>query len=203
MVLVAYTKYYLQTCLLCPPMCASCTSNEVCQSCVDGTDDCLSNPCFKVEGNCSSCVLQRNNQLACIGCLPSFFLQAGACVACLPACEYCQDGTTCDNCQPGYYLQLDTCKACDQYCLACLPNKICTKCSTGYFLYGTGTCMPCTAECLDCTAVTACTTCGHGFEVQDGICSKVQSGNGAVIGLSVALSLVCIVCLILGYFIFK
>ncbi|CAD8081203.1 unnamed protein product [Paramecium sonneborni] len=108
----------------------------------------------------------------------------GQCLACLPQCESCSNGTTCDTCNQGYFKQASDCLICDGNCKECSGNSItCTNCDTSQSLYlnqDSNTCILCdppkykdSINCVDTcpvyinpddqtcvtTCITGCLTC--------------------------------------------
>jgi hypothetical protein len=117
------------------------------------------------------------------------YIGASSCIACLPDCMKCTNGTSCSECFPGFVLSngrccevgkwftAGACAACGVLppdCLTCSTTATyCSICRTGFtatngkccpngqfFNTGTSTCQACTAPCTTCTnSATFCTSC--------------------------------------------
>ena len=169
-------------CIPCPSLCANCSQDAKCLSCVDNyfllsdgscvescpehtvtdnqTNVCLDTACHK---SCLACFGTKDSQ--CISCYEGLLLFEGSCI------ENCSNGTyktenTCRRCHP-------SCSEClgpaEDQCLGChsgtyLQANCCVRaCPAGSFGDAKGVCLPCPDNCVNCSATNRCTECSTGL----------------------------------------
>lgn len=106
-------------------------------------------------------------------CLPNYQYtdpNNGLCVACLPNCLSCLDGTTCYECMPQYYLENSTCVKCSFGCSICSSSSVCSTCNNGLYLTSSGSCSPCGTGVATCTIATI-QTCQDNYFFLSSICA--------------------------------
>jgi proprotein convertase subtilisin/kexin type 5 len=174
-----HTGYYADAsfiCQLCSYPCETCSSGNLCLSCLDRY---LLNGACLVD--CPSGYFENNQGLICTACVTG----CSQCVNTAAYCTLCANGhylfnNTCvNNCPPQYYpnATLGQCLGCAGLCYTCLNAIYCLTCSANFLLNGTCvansqcqqgnyadmktlSCLPCSSPCLSCEfAPNYCTSC--------------------------------------------
>ena len=172
-------------CKDCSSNCLTCSSENVCTSC-------LPNQALKYDGMCVEC--KRN-------CLTCQVKEVGGeyanqCTKCAEAYDIAEDTINCKfvGCPDGEYYDydakkcvkcMDNCNLCDDAstCTSCaeawkLKDKVCIfeDCPEGkYYNLDTKTCDLCPTNCTACTSPTFCTKCDFSHFIID----KIIVGNTA------------------------
>ncbi|KAL4507650.1 hypothetical protein ABPG73_012338 [Tetrahymena malaccensis] len=164
-------------CFDCPTGCLTCTSQIMCQTCVQ-----------------DYVLIQIQSSTVCSWCPvgQGFFLAADhSCRMCFAGCSSCidQNQDQCTNCKEGFifqngqinnqinqisskfkqfinifllnylYQKLSTCIAltnCDK-----IVGNTCQQCKNGYYLNSNQYCIPCSKGCLNCNPDQSCTECDN------------------------------------------
>ncbi|XP_045923579.1 proprotein convertase subtilisin/kexin type 5-like [Micropterus dolomieu] len=173
--------------------CSSCSSGhslqeEVCvvnTECTDGEYQDSNGRCHACDATCLKCTGPQRED--CISCVSSRALDEGRCVV---------------ECAKGKYQSGGQCHLCDHTCATCVDAEPanCTSCDTDKFemerylykgqcldacpeaFYHTKerTCEPCSDHCQLCTSPTHCLKCNSSYYVSDGVCAKLECGEGEV-----------------------
>lgn len=151
------SNYYISStnsCIICTPPCATCTSDTVCVTCV---------ALYNLDG--TSCVSTCSGNKIPID---------GVCRSCDPACLVCHTTTSnCSSCNAGY-LYTDELKRCSSSCPAgyikfSSNNSCIPVCPSPYYNLS-GVCTLCPADCLSCVSSNNCTSCITGLFLYNGLC---------------------------------
>ena len=169
-------------CTPCPSLCANCSGDTTCLSCLEShyllsngtcvescpehtvtdnsTNVCLDTACHE---SCLSCFGTKDSQ--CISCSEGMLLYEGSCTDKCPNGTY-QSMTSCYPCH-------ETCADClgpdSDHCLSCptetyLQSNHCVKtCSLGSFSDPRGLCVVCPENCANCSTADRCTLCADGY----------------------------------------
>ncbi|CAD8068036.1 unnamed protein product [Paramecium primaurelia] len=180
-------------CQKCPNYCQECTSNTLCQSCIDDTIQEIKNgkcvlkctekqfdfngKCTDCNDNCNTCIDQStkctscgetNNLLyqnKCVSQCPTGIFQIGfSCIACTSPCKTCDTGpTVCLTCVANYYYKKPS--------LSCV-----TDCGNRYYKDGSE-CTQCSDPCNNCLSNTICIDCLTGYYFFNNSCvSTIPNG---------------------------
>ncbi|CAD8058133.1 unnamed protein product [Paramecium primaurelia] len=189
-------KYYSDStnnCKSCPDTCLECTSNILCQSCIDDTIYEIKNGkcvkkctekqfdfngiCTNCNENCNTCIDQStkctscgvtNNLLyqnKCVSQCPTGIFQIGfSCIACTSPCKTCDTGpNVCLTCVTNYYY-----KKTSQSCVS--------DCGNRYYKDGIE-CTQCSDPCNNCSSSTICIDCLTGYYFFNNSCiSSIPNG---------------------------
>ncbi|XP_056146386.1 proprotein convertase subtilisin/kexin type 5-like [Lampris incognitus] len=185
------------SCLTCvgPSMenCGSCSSGHSLQEgvcvvsnlCGDGEFPDSNGKCRVCDAMCVKCTGPHSED--CISCAASRILDEGRCLA---------------ECTRGKYQSGGQCHLCHHTCATCVDGEAanCTSCDTDKFgverylykdqcvdtcpevFYHTEekSCAPCSQHCTLCTSLTHCLTCNSSYHLSDGLCAKLECGEGEV-----------------------
>ncbi|CAD8205213.1 unnamed protein product [Paramecium octaurelia] len=157
-----FPKYYKATssCNSCPTYCATCTSNSVCQTCVDhyliiGT------LCQVCDASCKTC---QTTTTTCTSCDAGQYLSGSSCLPCTSPCSECVNAST-------------SCTACIDSNRTAV-NYQCV-CADEYYTDGSNQCQPCAAPCSKCeNNATNCTDCVTTFTLSTAIPYKCDCSFG-------------------------
>ncbi len=196
-------EFEMVLCLACPPSCLACVSALDCTACLDGSQDCLRNPCAGLVGQgCANCVLSSSGgSPACVACtFEQHLTPTYQCANCPANCNYCTTMGACDGCMDGFYGFSGVCVPCSAECISCESNAHCDDCKPTYYPSGAG-CLACPPSCYYCNESTSCMACLAGYELHNAGDCRLQGSNvGVIIGLSVALAIMTIVMSVMIYF---
>ncbi|XP_028273367.1 proprotein convertase subtilisin/kexin type 5 [Parambassis ranga] len=173
--------------------CSSCSSGHRLQEgvcvvntvCTDGEYQDSDGKCHACDATCLKCTGPQSED--CISCASSRALDEGRCVA---------------ACAKGRYQSGGQCHLCDHTCATCVEAgpANCTSCDTDRFgverylykglcvdacpeaFYHTKemTCEPCSDHCRLCTSPNHCLKCNSSYYISDGVCTKLECGEGEV-----------------------
>ncbi|KAM6976267.1 proprotein convertase subtilisin/kexin type 5 [Tautogolabrus adspersus] len=173
--------------------CSSCSSGHSLQEgvcvvnteCTDGEYQDANGECHACDATCLKCTGPRRED--CISCAVSRALDEGRCLL---------------ECEKGKYLSGGQCHLCDHTCATCVEAgpANCTSCDTDKFrlerylykglcvdacpeaFYHTKmkSCEPCSDHCRLCTSLNRCLKCNTSYYVSDGVCAKLECGEGEV-----------------------
>uniref|UniRef100_A0A8P4K715 Proprotein convertase subtilisin/kexin type 5a n=1 Tax=Dicentrarchus labrax TaxID=13489 RepID=A0A8P4K715_DICLA len=173
--------------------CSSCSSGHSLQEgvcvvnteCTDGEYQDSNGKCHVCDATCLKCTGPQRED--CISCVSSRALDEGRCVV---------------ECAKGKYQSGGQCHLCDHTCATCVDAGAanCTSCDTDKFgverylykghcldacpeaFYHTKerSCEPCSDHCWLCTSSTHCLKCNSSYYVSDGVCAKLECGEGEV-----------------------
>uniref|UniRef100_A0A8C6KVW4 Proprotein convertase subtilisin/kexin type 5a n=1 Tax=Nothobranchius furzeri TaxID=105023 RepID=A0A8C6KVW4_NOTFU len=173
--------------------CTSCSSGHSLQKgvcvvtteCTDGEYQDTDGACLTCDATCLKCKGPRSED--CISCASSRALDGGHCM---------------EACARGKFLSGGQCHLCDHTCATCVDagSANCTSCDTDKFgmerylhralcvdacpeaFYHTSemTCQPCSENCHLCTGPDHCLKCTSSYYVSDGVCVKLECGEGEV-----------------------
>ncbi|XP_013861969.1 proprotein convertase subtilisin/kexin type 5 [Austrofundulus limnaeus] len=173
--------------------CSSCSTGHSLQKgvcvvnteCTDGEYQDSEGACQPCHKTCLKCAGPQSQD--CISCASSRALDGGRCVA---------------ACAKGKYQFGGQCHLCDHACATCVDAgpANCTSCDTDKFgverylhkgtcldacpeaFYHTAesSCEPCSENCHVCTSPNHCLTCNSSYYVSDGVCMKLECGEGEV-----------------------
>ncbi|XP_068190180.1 proprotein convertase subtilisin/kexin type 5 [Antennarius striatus] len=173
--------------------CSSCSSayslqGGVCvvnTECTEGRYQDAEGKCYECDATCLKCTGPQVDD--CISCDSSRVLDGGRCVT---------------ECPKGQYRSGGRCHLCDHTCASCLDTGPvnCTSCDTDKFgverylhdgrcvnacpeaFYHTAesSCGRCPAPCRVCTGPSRCLRCDPSYFVSDGVCVKLECGEGEV-----------------------
>ncbi|XP_044031068.1 proprotein convertase subtilisin/kexin type 5 [Siniperca chuatsi] len=173
--------------------CSSCSSGHSLQEgvcvvnteCTDGEYQDSNGRCHACDATCLKCTGPQRED--CISCVSSRALDEGCCVV---------------ECAKGKYQSGGQCHLCDHTCATCVDAgpANCTSCDTDKFemerylykgqcldacpeaFYHTKerSCEPCSDSCQLCTSPTHCLKCNSSYYVSDGVCAKLECGEGEV-----------------------
>ncbi|XP_028457908.1 proprotein convertase subtilisin/kexin type 5 [Perca flavescens] len=173
--------------------CSSCSSGHSLQEgacvvnteCTDGEYQDSNGKCHTCDVTCLKCTGPQRED--CISCASSRALDAGRCMA---------------ECAKGKYQSGGQCHLCDHTCATCVDAgpANCTSCDTDKFglerylykglcvdacpeaFYHTEerSCEPCSDHCRLCSSPTHCLNCNSSYYVSDGVCAKLECGEGEV-----------------------
>uniref|UniRef100_A0A9J8AQS0 Proprotein convertase subtilisin/kexin type 5a n=1 Tax=Cyprinus carpio carpio TaxID=630221 RepID=A0A9J8AQS0_CYPCA len=177
-------RYYSEpedSCEPCHPACATCAGLESCNRCAEGylmenwrcVSSC-SQGFYAVQLNSDS----TDTQSTCKRCDAS-------CLACVGPgkenCSECVDGHTLldgvcvlsHNCVDGKFYKFGV----DRY----LYRGECVEvCPQAHFHTVLKACEPCPSHCKLCSSATHCIRCEDSFYINDGVCNKLECGEGEV-----------------------
>ncbi|KTF75021.1 hypothetical protein cypCar_00027139 [Cyprinus carpio] len=168
------------TCKRCDASCLACVGpgKENCREYQDESGECqpCDESCYKCKGPTS---------VDCLSCSNTHWLDEGRCVA---------------SCSDGKYPSSGQCHLCDHTCAQCgdAGPANCTSCDTDKFgvdryLYRgecvevcpqahfhtvLKACEPCPSHCKLCSSATHCIRCEDSFYINDGVCNKLECGEG-------------------------
>ncbi|XP_039635568.1 proprotein convertase subtilisin/kexin type 5 [Perca fluviatilis] len=173
--------------------CSSCSSGHSLQEgacvvnteCTDGEYQDSNGKCHTCDVTCLKCTGPQRED--CISCASSRALDAGRCMV---------------ECAKGKYQSGGQCHLCDHTCATCVDAgpANCTSCDTDKFglerylykglcvdacpeaFYHTEerSCEPCSDHCWLCSSPTHCLNCNSSYYVSDGVCAKLECGEGEV-----------------------
>uniref|UniRef100_A0A3Q3MRR5 Proprotein convertase subtilisin/kexin type 5a n=1 Tax=Mastacembelus armatus TaxID=205130 RepID=A0A3Q3MRR5_9TELE len=173
--------------------CSSCSSGHSLQEgmcavntvCTDGEYQDRNRKCHACDSTCLKCTGPQSGD--CISCASSWALDGGHCVL---------------ECPKGKYQSGGQCHLCDHTCSICLDAgpANCTSCDTDKFgmerylykgqcldacpksFYHTKerSCELCSDHCQLCTGPTHCLKCNSSYYISDGVCVKLECGEGEV-----------------------
>ncbi|XP_047425540.1 proprotein convertase subtilisin/kexin type 5 isoform X2 [Mugil cephalus] len=173
--------------------CSSCSGGHSLQegacvvntACTGGEYQDGGGKCHACDATCLKCTGPQSGD--CISCVPSRALEEGRCVA---------------TCAKGKYQSGGRCHLCDHTCAACVDGgpANCTSCDTDKFgverylhrgqcvdacpeaFYHTKEkgCEPCSDHCQLCASPGRCLKCNPSYYVSDGVCTKLECGEGEV-----------------------
>uniref|UniRef100_A0A673ZZV9 Proprotein convertase subtilisin/kexin type 5-like n=1 Tax=Salmo trutta TaxID=8032 RepID=A0A673ZZV9_SALTR len=151
--------------------------------CGDGEYQDSHGKCHACDATCLKCTGPKSED--CISCGPSRSLDQGCCVA---------------QCARGKYQSGGQCHLCDHTCAMCLDGgpANCTSCDTDKFnmdryLYKGGcvdacpeghyhtqekSCEACPDNCKLCSSATHCLRCNSSYYTTDGVCTRLECGEG-------------------------
>jgi proprotein convertase subtilisin/kexin type 5 len=180
-------------CLDCDSSCATCSSLDVCTSCVEGftksatkclqcrsdeyvsvgDDKCVEcgfgcSQCGETDSKCLQCTSDSYvNDLGQCECNKGFFtdLASGSCKQCDPGCADCASNDQCTACADGFTKG-------DTKCLACDSNQ---------FIQG-DMCLDCDSSCVTCSSLDVCTSCVEGFTKSATKCLQCRSDEYVSVG---------------------
>ena len=204
--------------------CKTCSSIYKCSSCRSSTEYPSGPSCFRCQTGCSSC----SSASFCSSCSSSYYMISNTCYPCSNGCSSCTQfpvfsptTSSCLTCKKGYVRTSgttsnnpDTCTECSFGCNTCqlfpsiMPTTTtCGTCASRYYKItgatasNADTCGSCSTECSACTNSSTCTTCASGYKLNGSACEKTySSSSGAVIGGSVAGSIVLLVIIGVGIY---
>ncbi|XP_016148018.1 proprotein convertase subtilisin/kexin type 5-like [Sinocyclocheilus grahami] len=192
------------TCKRCDASCLACVgpSKENCSECVDGhtlldgvcvlSHNCVDGEYQDESGECQPCdeschKCKGPTIVDCLSCSNTHWLDEGRCVV---------------SCSNGKYPSSGQCHLCDHTCAQCVDAgpANCTSCDTDKFgvdryLYrgecvevcpqahfhtALKACEPCPSHCKLCSSATHCIRCEDSFYINDGVCNKLECGEGEV-----------------------
>lgn len=130
------------------------------------------NPC---SSNCISCI----NEMECIKCVDSAYLESGVCfdrnADLASRCENFIVGreNMCAVCKTGYYMKDGACYKCNSGCHKC-NLKTCIECEESNFLYNSS-CYP-YSELTNCVtpSKSGCEQCEKGYRLLNGLCYECE-----------------------------
>ncbi|XP_067430805.1 proprotein convertase subtilisin/kexin type 5 [Thunnus thynnus] len=173
--------------------CSSCSSGHSLQEglcvvntvCTDGEYQDSNGKCHACDAMCAKCTGPQSED--CISCVASRALDEGRCVL---------------ECAKGKYQSGGRCHLCDHTCATCVDAgpANCTSCDTDKFgmerylfegqcldtcpeaFYHTKerSCEPCSDNCKLCTSSAHCLKCNSSYYISDGVCAKLECGEGEV-----------------------
>ncbi|XP_071751056.2 proprotein convertase subtilisin/kexin type 5 [Centroberyx gerrardi] len=173
--------------------CSSCSSGHSLQEgvcvvstvCGDGEYQDSNGKCRACDATCLKCTGPHSED--CISCASSRALDEGRCMV---------------ECAKGKYQSGGQCHLCDHTCATCVDAGAanCTSCDTDKFrmerylykgqcvdacpeaLYHTKerSCEPCSDQCSLCTSLVHCLKCNSSYYLSDGVCAKLECGEGEV-----------------------
>ncbi|XP_033845941.2 proprotein convertase subtilisin/kexin type 5 [Periophthalmus magnuspinnatus] len=175
-----------------PENCSRCSSGHshqggVCvlnTECEEGEYPDSTGKCHACDATCLKCTGPQSSD--CISCDFSRSLDEGHCVL---------------DCAKGKYESGGQCHLCDHTCASCSDTgSNCTSCDTDKFgmdrylfmsqcvdvcpesFYHTKekSCDPCSDHCRLCSSPTHCLKCNSSYYVSDGLCNKLECGEGEV-----------------------
>ena len=195
--------YYLnsdKSCVRCPELCKSCSSENICDLCQDHyftfegicyecnincktteNDNCkcescgdgyylLNHQCLECDNNCKTCSENKNN---CISCNEGFYLtDTNTCEECIAPCKTCSNANICTSCIDYYFSLSDNCLECNVNCKETEnDNCKCNDCEEGFYLLN-HQCLECDNNCKTCSEIkTNCLSCREGCDLlPNGIC---------------------------------
>ena len=173
----ANNYYYLNTisqkCLKCKEPCKTCSSEDVCISCID--DYFLNGgKCYKYNSNCKKSL----NEKVCEICDDGYFLYNTnkQCLKCNEKCKTCKDSSNyCLTCNDKYYLSnSNTCLSCKSPCNTCINENKCKSCIDNYF-YFSNLCHECAKNCETTYNNCKCLICQKGYYFDIYKCFKCNS----------------------------
>lgn len=194
---------------VCDFNCASCSFNQVCQSCNAGYTVNPYNNTQCLLCNASNCMTCSPTDVStCISCSSGYYVQGGDCLACpFSNCQTCTN-TTCLTFLPSTNQMAITYNnaivpvVCDPGCNTCStvnPTQ-CISCNRGYALNSNLYCVPCRYPCLTCNAnsPSVCLSCYGSSVLNNNTCLPCQSNCLTCINTSVCTSCVSGIALING-----
>ncbi|XP_058630422.1 proprotein convertase subtilisin/kexin type 5 [Onychostoma macrolepis] len=192
------------TCKRCDASCLACVGpgKENCSECVDGhtlldgvcvlSHNCVDGEYQDESGECQPCdeschKCKGPTSVDCLSCSNTHWLDEGRCVV---------------SCSNGKYPSSGQCHLCDHTCAQCVDAgpANCTSCDTDKFgvdryLYRgecvevcpqahfhtvLKACEPCPSHCKLCSSATHCIRCEDSFYLNDGVCNRLECGEGEV-----------------------
>ncbi|KAL4480200.1 hypothetical protein ABPG74_020716 [Tetrahymena malaccensis] len=120
-------------------------SNNVCQKCQEGCEDC--------------------DIIKCNSCTQGYYKESQKCTKCIPNCIQCTGGQKCDQCDSanGYFSDSNQiCIKCDQLTQVKNNQTNSCDCKKGYFLDKTNLCKKCQEGCDNCS-INYCNLCIQGY----------------------------------------
>uniref|UniRef100_H3C0R6 SPC3 n=1 Tax=Tetraodon nigroviridis TaxID=99883 RepID=H3C0R6_TETNG len=196
----------LGVCRRCDASCLTCegASRANCSSCSDGhslldgvcvvNTRCTDGQFQDGEGRCHTC------QATCLRCTGP---QPEDCVGCDPL-RALDDGRCVAECATGKYRSGGRCHLCDHTCGTCVDAgpANCTSCDTALDRFGVErylhrgqcvdacpeafyhtaerSCERCSDHCRLCTSAGRCLRCNPSYSLSDGLCAKLECGEGEV-----------------------
>ncbi|XP_034048082.1 proprotein convertase subtilisin/kexin type 5 [Thalassophryne amazonica] len=173
--------------------CSSCSGGHSLQEgvcvvntvCTDGEYQDSNGKCLTCDATCLRCRGPQSKE--CISCVSSQILDEGHCVA---------------ECTEGKYQSGGQCHLCDHTCASCtdagpttctscdtdkfgieryLYNGVCVDtCPEGFYHTKERSCESCSNYCSLCTSSSHCLRCNSSYYVSDGVCAKLECGEGEV-----------------------
>ena len=172
-------KRQLFTCSL--SNCLSCSANDYCASCNLGfyerNGECI---CYCPD-NCESCYSPCSS---CESCYSSYSLTVLGCDSGSNSCSdinclSCPSYNTCDSCKIGGFGIDGNCYCFyPDHCENSTSCQFCLACEAGYQLNSNRLCeyQPITcsvSNCMRCSTVDYCSRCATGYDLLEGICSRI------------------------------